>query len=269
RPSISSSTNLSSIDQSKLGIKTKTNSTTRIQMTQICSNNGGCHGSDGCNGGGDDESGEPPNITGRTVGGGLLAVMATAPTDPARDICVDDFSQDAKKCVYINEEGVFDFDLLLQNSLGEFGRYQQFIVWFLCIPACFLSAFGTLDMVFIAFTPSFLCDAPKSFADQYQSGSLTSDPPSWYGNNLSSPIFTINEDQCGFQVFWNDTNATFLPSKMDLKCSKFVYDKMYFQSTIVTEWNLVCEKAIAARSIVSLLNVAILFAAIYTVIEDK
>lgn len=240
-------------------------------MIQICSNNGGCHGSDGCNGGGDDESSEPPNITGRTVGGGLLAVTATAPTDPARDICVDESSPNAKKCAYFNEEGVFDFDLLLQKSLGEFGRYQQFIVWFLCIPACVLSAFSTLDLVFIAYTPSFLCDAPKSFADQYQSGSLTSDLSHWFGNNSSSPqpIFTVDKEQCGFQVSWNDTNATSLPSTVDLKCSKFVYDKTYFQSTIVTEWNLVCEKAIAARSIVSLLNVAILFAAVYTYIEDK
>uniref|UniRef100_A0A915K5L6 Uncharacterized protein n=1 Tax=Romanomermis culicivorax TaxID=13658 RepID=A0A915K5L6_ROMCU len=54
-----------------------------------------------------------------------------------------------------------DFDTVLQKTVGAFGLYQQLLVWLLCIPACFMSAFATFDLVFSAYTPNFTCIVPQ------------------------------------------------------------------------------------------------------------
>lgn len=55
------------------------------------------------------------------------------------------------------KENCFEFDKFLQNSLGELGLYQIFIIFMLIIPGCFLSAYSTLDIVFMSYTPYYHC----------------------------------------------------------------------------------------------------------------
>lgn len=155
----------------------------------------------------------------------------------------------------------FDFDHYLQSTVGDFGRYQQFVVWFLCIPACFVSAYGSLDLVFIAFTPEHHCDVEKSFK-HYSS----IDP--FYSSN-STNARAISGDKCEFEVVNNDPSVLNRSNIERLVCTNWVYDTSYFQETLITRFDLVCSKAITARTMMSMLNLAVLFAAIYTYLGDR
>lgn len=63
-------------------------------------------------------------------------------------------------------------------------------------------------------------------------------------------------------------NGTFNET-VSIKCTNWTYDKQYFDQTLVTEWNLVCDKALIIRTIVSVMNLATLLSAIYTLVQDR
>lgn len=136
----------------------------------------------------------------------------------------------------------FDFDGLLQSTIGEFGLYQQVIVGLLCLPACFLSAYNSLDMVFLAYSPKHKCNSSII-------------------QNLTS---NFQSEECSFKVVTNETFLESIP-----KCDSWTYDTEYFERTIVTEWNLVCDNALTIRSIISFMNFATLFSIVLSVVQDR
>lgn len=153
-----------------------------------------------------------------------------------------DEEEDSGATVAGADEEYHDFDDILKHSIGEFGRYQKFLICILCIPTCFLSAFATFDMVFIAYTPKFKC-------------SLT------YVMSHQQPL--VDHEQCHYFI----NNGTFNESR---QCVRFDYDKDYFQQSIVTEWNLVCDQALIARTIISSMNISFLIAVVlFSYVQDR
>lgn len=63
----------------------------------------------------------------------------------------------------------FDFDNFLISNNLELGSYQLFVVCLLIIPGCFLSAYNTLDIVFMSYTPKFKCDDINANTSMYAS----------------------------------------------------------------------------------------------------
>lgn len=46
--------------------------------------------------------------------------------------------------------------------LGEFGRYQKLLVWFICLPACIPCGFCAFNQLFMADTPDdYWCKVPQ------------------------------------------------------------------------------------------------------------
>lgn len=47
---------------------------------------------------------------------------------------------------------MLDFDHVLLE-VGEFGRYQRFVVLLLIVPACFMNAYNSFGLVMLTYTP--------------------------------------------------------------------------------------------------------------------
>ncbi|OXU30134.1 hypothetical protein TSAR_016133 [Trichomalopsis sarcophagae] len=57
-------------------------------------------------------------------------------------------------------QDMFDLDDLLP-ILGEFGRYQKQLLWFICLPACLPCGFCAFNQLFMSNTPSHWCNIPE------------------------------------------------------------------------------------------------------------
>ncbi|KAA0710377.1 Solute carrier family 22 member 6-A [Triplophysa tibetana] len=120
-----------------------------------------------------------------------------------------------------------NFDQLL-SAIGGFGRYQKILYVWICIPQIFL-AFHMMASVFTGATPPHHCR-----------GSRPGDWPSNGGNvsnvNLSISLLSGHSDSCTVISVENQSAHS--------SCTTgWVYSHEVFESTTVTEWDLVCDKA--------------------------
>ncbi|XP_062292958.1 organic cation transporter protein [Scomber scombrus] len=126
-----------------------------------------------------------------------------------------------------------NFDEIL-SLIGGFGKFQKILYIWICLPQIFL-AFHMLISVFTGAVPPHLCHSTRPSADAASSSnfnfSLLSDPGRW--RELSCTT-SLNHSRA---VAVGDGH----PSG---SCQGgWEYSTENFQSTIVTEWDLVCENA--------------------------
>ncbi|XP_051954808.1 solute carrier family 22 member 16-like [Xyrauchen texanus] len=145
----------------------------------------------------------------------------------------------------------------LFEELGHFKRFQA-CVYFAAIFQAISCGIHYLASVFLVETPKFICDAPPNITDVlYGNHSSTSLIDIWThykpgagpvvvqtarGDQweLSSCFKTLRVDAINFQY-------EFFGNKTVVSCSGFVYDHSEVQQSIVTEWDLVCEKEWLAK----------------------
>ncbi|XP_073711618.1 solute carrier family 22 member 6-A [Misgurnus anguillicaudatus] len=129
------------------------------------------------------------------------------------------------------------FDKVL-NRIGGFGRFQKTLYVWICLPQIFL-AFHMLVTVFTGAVPPHLCKSSQLLGDG---------GGSWVGlnfSNASEEICPTFQDGQLSQLNHSDAN---IPINEHLMTSGscnggWEFSKEVFLSTIVTEWNLVCENA--------------------------
>ncbi|KAI7798782.1 putative solute carrier family 22 member 13-like, partial [Triplophysa rosa] len=118
-----------------------------------------------------------------------------------------------------------NFDQLLA-TIGGFGRYQKLLYVWICLPQIFL-AFHMMASVFTGATPPHHCR-----------GSRPEDRSSNDGNvsNVNLSISLLSGHSC--TVFSGENQSAYS------SCTTgWVYSHEVFESTTVTEWDLVCDKA--------------------------
>ncbi|XP_070840576.1 solute carrier family 22 member 6-B [Chaetodon trifascialis] len=120
-----------------------------------------------------------------------------------------------------------NFDQVL-SVIGGFGKYQKILYIWICLPQIFL-AFHMMLSIFTGATPPYHCrDSSSSVA----------------GNQSSFPAtlslnFSLSDSSCFSSDVLLQGNRT-----ERVPCGHgWVYSKETFQSTTVTEWDLVCNRA--------------------------
>ena len=132
------------------------------------------------------------------------------------------------------EEVTWNFERLM-SDLGGFGRFQMVLYALLYLPCVFPAVF-TLSSVFTAATPDHRCLVPD--CDD------AADPH--YVDGARFANFT-EVASCAMRPETEKYIGLCVPPHFDqesaVKCGKYVYDASLYTSTIVTEWDLTCDRA--------------------------
>ncbi|KAG4075747.1 hypothetical protein HA402_003573 [Bradysia odoriphaga] len=143
--------------------------------------------------------------------------------------------------------------------LGEFGRYQRRIYLLVCLPAI-SCAFHKLAGVFLLKNPSFRCQLPFELSNaSYQL------PDEVF--NLAYPIdgFTKKPTTCQYfdANYTDDYFKAGIPATETVYCDRYIYNyTKTFQSSTVSEWDMVCNRAWMTATSDSLFMVGVLLGSI-------
>ncbi|XP_063403879.1 organic cation transporter protein-like isoform X2 [Mytilus trossulus] len=149
----------------------------------------------------------------------------------------------SKRNKYERSHRIMHFDDLLK-ILGEFGRYQQIRLFLICLVAI-VCAFHAMNMVFVGAKPDYKCHVPsvnvsdpifgntteKDFQDFLQSAGKCE---IYDARETSKLILSGNYTLDGIKV----NNGTVPKSK----CTEWDYSREVYGPTIVTQFDLVCDK---------------------------
>ncbi|XP_046647945.1 organic cation transporter protein-like [Daphnia pulicaria] len=145
----------------------------------------------------------------------------------------------------------FNYDDILEH-LGQLGKFQLRTVLWLCVPALF-PAFVTMSLTFTGGVPDYRCfvDGCDEVESQGQDGMDYFSPP-WLNNTIpgwegeSSSTDNRIKRQCYvYNHTWNNVEECLAGSDVgidqEIQCSEWVYDDSIFGSTVVTDFELVCD----------------------------
>lgn len=134
---------------------------------------------------------------------------------------------------------MLDFDDVFKE-ISEFGRYQKLMVFSLTVPGCIMNAYSFFTVLFLTYTPPHVCKVPENIT---------------IGNWTAEKCTLQSSDP-------NNPNSSCLYG--------WAYDHKYFESTVVTQWNLVCNKALEVNILISMLGIASVIGAIlFAWIQDR
>ena len=160
-----------------------------------------------------------------------------------------------------------DFDGVLKNYVGVFGKYQKKRLIFFSILCGILTTQSSMSSVFIAAGPEFHC-APQ--IDQFHENCTEAELIEyWIPKDVDKEfsqceIFSKNSSHWEDRETCSSFGKNVSSNRTVEKCTHWKYSKDLYESTVVTEWDLVCDKTylaantagfyMAARSVGTLLG---------------
>ncbi|CAF2530630.1 unnamed protein product [Rotaria sp. Silwood2] len=127
------------------------------------------------------------------------------------------------------------------ETVGVFGPYQK-IKYFLLCCTNLLPPIMVYAWTFIAATPPFQCKLPlhDSISNNFTNQLVSSYMPSEIQCRESQKSISLKECQRCFQVV---NNSDYDGGIGELNpCRSFSFDRTYYQSTIVEDWSMVCDR---------------------------
>nr|XP_006626391.1 PREDICTED: solute carrier family 22 member 16 [Lepisosteus oculatus] len=146
----------------------------------------------------------------------------------------------------------------LFDEFGHFGRFQA-CVYFAAVFQSIACGIHYLASVFLASTPKFVCTAPGNITSvlygNYSGAALDDIWEYWSAEKSYVLVETANGEQwelaqCDRAKRTSDADFVyeFSGNKTVYSCSgSYIYDQSEVQQSIVTEWDLVCEKEWLAK----------------------
>ncbi|XP_044737270.1 beta-alanine transporter [Chrysoperla carnea] len=140
-----------------------------------------------------------------------------------------------------------DMDDVLAE-IGEWGRYQKLVVWLILLPGVLPCGFHAYDQLFMAAVPPHWCRVPEldPWVQNHMNHVINISIPfenkdgTWKPNECNVYVrnYSTLSKLSGLQQFINVPFDT--PTKF---CDHgWHFDRSDYISTVVTEWNLVCDK---------------------------
>ncbi|XP_063925688.1 beta-alanine transporter [Zophobas morio] len=135
-----------------------------------------------------------------------------------------------------------DLDDVLPE-VGEFGRYQKLVLWFILLPGVFPCGFHAYNQLFMAAAPDHWCKVDGFTGKSAKLIRNISIPTAVQldGQTRFSQctMYDLNYTNTSLEFYEsvNYTTVSIVPCKHG-----WVYDKQGHENTIITEWDLVCEK---------------------------
>lgn len=111
-------------------------------------------------------------------------------------------------------------DTFIEEKL-PFGRYQLAVLCLVCVPAALVDSYSWFTLVFLLYTPEHRCHLNHS-------------------DNADATAY-----QCFVEYAANGANGT------REYCQEWDYSKAYFDETLVTRWNIVCDDKWKAKTVLS------------------
>ncbi|XP_050302728.1 carcinine transporter isoform X2 [Anthonomus grandis grandis] len=134
-----------------------------------------------------------------------------------------------------------DLDDILPQ-IGEFGKYQKLMLWLICLPACFPCGFCAFNQLFMTEVPPHWCHVPelanltveerKNLSIPRVNGSYASCQR--YVANYTAVLSQLGEDEMVNNSLWALEGCK----------DGYEYDTSVVYSSIVLEYDLVCDKDI-------------------------
>ncbi|XP_061193456.1 organic cation transporter protein-like [Saccostrea echinata] len=136
------------------------------------------------------------------------------------------------------------FDELL-GVLGEFGPYQKYVYFLVCLPSI-IAAFHMVNSVFLLGIPKHRCKLPNYPNDTYLSQGTAHDDliKAYIPTELNADNDVVNKKCKIFSIPVLDNVTT----GIEQSCSSWVYDKTVYDSTFASEQDLICDKQLWASN---------------------
>ncbi|XP_004931685.2 beta-alanine transporter [Bombyx mori] len=139
-----------------------------------------------------------------------------------------------------------DFDAILED-VGPFGTYQKLVIYLVLLPAVIPCGFHAYAQLFMAADVKHWCRVPEleHVADQdlVKNLSIPLELKNGVLQYSSCTMYNLNYSEI-VKSYQNLVDAAANKAPADIiPCTQgWIYDKSIYKSTIVTEWNLVCNK---------------------------
>ncbi|CAL1298066.1 unnamed protein product [Larinioides sclopetarius] len=155
-----------------------------------------------------------------------------------------------------------EFESILKE-VGEFGKYQKSLLLKFMVPTTFASAFYVLNVIFMVATPDHWCYVPEFTSLNLSEAEIkriavpklndgTFAKCSMYAQNYTA---LVSEYKSTGKFPEIKINGKIIPKRSEMKCSHgWVYQKDWYEETIVSKWDLVCDRNYLPSLVLTLAN---------------